>query len=81
MSSSLSTDIEENLNYPDWEPLEHQSINNREANDKDVLETNRDQPNNRYHQDRERARWTSNINPKIRAWDSGVVIYPWPFLG
>ena len=47
MSSSLSADIEENLNYPDWEPLEHQSINNRKANDKDVLETNRDQPNNR----------------------------------
>ena len=54
MSSSLSADIEENLNYPDWEPLEHQSINNRKANDEDVLETNRDQPNNRYHQDRER---------------------------
>ena len=31
-----------------------QSINNRKTNDKDVLETNRDQPNNRYHQDRER---------------------------
>ena len=57
MSSSLSEDIKENLNYPDWEPLEpleHQSINNRKANDKDVLESNRDQPNNRYHQDRER---------------------------
>ena len=48
MSSSLSADIAENLNYPDWEPLEHQST------DKDVLETNRDQPNNRYHQDKER---------------------------
>ena len=54
MSSSLSADIEENLNYPDGEPLEHQSINNHKANDKDVLETNRDQPNKRYHQDRER---------------------------
>ena len=51
MSLFLSADIEENLNYPDWEPLEHQSINNRKANDKDVLENNRDQPN---HQDRER---------------------------
>ena len=51
MSSSLSADIEENLNYPDWE---HQSINNRKANDKDVLETNKDQPNNKYHQDKER---------------------------
>ena len=29
MSSSLSTDIEESLNYPDGEPLEHQSLNNR----------------------------------------------------
>ena len=54
MSTSLSADIEENLNYPDWEPLEHQSLNNRKANDKDILEINRDQPNNRYHQDRER---------------------------
>ena len=54
MSSSLSPDIEENLNYPDWEPLEHSFINNPKANDKGVLETNRDQPNNRYHQDRER---------------------------
>ena len=54
MNSSFSADIEENLNYPDWEPLEYQSINNRMANDKDVLETNRDQPNNIYHQDRER---------------------------
>ena len=54
MSTSLSADIEENLNYPDWEPLEHQSIINRKANDKDVSKTNRDQSNNRYHQDRER---------------------------
>ena len=54
ISSSLSADKEENLNYPNLEPLEHQSINNRKANDKDVLETNRDQPNNRYHQDRDR---------------------------
>ena len=54
MSSSLSADIEENLNYPDCEPLKHQSQNNRKANDKGVLETNRDQPNSRYHQDKER---------------------------
>ena len=54
MSSSLSADIEENLNYPDWEPLEHQSRKNYKTNDKDVLETNRDQPNNRYHQNKER---------------------------
>ena len=51
MSSSLSADIEENLNYPDWESLQ---INNRKAYDKEVLVTNRDQPNSRYHQDRER---------------------------
>ncbi len=50
MSSSLSADIEENLNYLDWESLQ---INNRKAYDKEVL-TNRDQPNSRYHQDRER---------------------------
>ena len=54
MSSSLSADIKENLNYPDWEPLEHQSLNNRKTNDKDVLETNRDQPNYKHHQDKER---------------------------
>ena len=54
MSSSLSEDIEENLNYPDWEPLEHQSLNNRKANDNDVLETYRDRPNNRYYQNKER---------------------------
>ena len=54
ISLSLSADIEENLNYPDWEPLEHQSLNNCKAYDKEVLETNRDQTNNRYHQDRER---------------------------
>ena len=53
-SSSLSVDIEENLNYPDWEIRKHQSINNSKANDKDVLETNRDQPNNGYHWDKER---------------------------
>ena len=52
MNLSLRVDIEENLNYPDWEPLKHQSQNNR--NNKDVLETNRDQPNNRYHRDKER---------------------------
>ena len=33
MSLSLSADIEENLNYPDWEPQEHQSLNNRKAYD------------------------------------------------
>ena len=51
MSSSLSADTAENLNYPDWESLQ---INNRKASDKEVLLTSRDQPNNRYHQDRER---------------------------
>ena len=56
MSSFLSVDIEENLNYPDWEPLKHRSLNNPKTNDKDVLETNRDQPNNRYHRDKERFR-------------------------
>ena len=54
MSSSLSVDTDKNLNYPDWEPLKYQSLNNRKANDKDVLETIRDQPNNRYHRDKER---------------------------
>ena len=34
--------------------MKHQSLNNRKANDKDVLETNRDQLNNKYHQDKER---------------------------
>ena len=53
-SLSLSVDIGENSNYPDWEPLKHQSLNNRKANDKDVLETNRDHLNNRYHRDKER---------------------------
>ena len=52
MSSSLSVDIGENSNYPDCEPLKH--LNNPKANDKYVLETNRDQLNNRYHQDKER---------------------------
>ena len=54
MRSSLSADIEENLNYPDWKPLEHLSLNNRKSYNEEVLETNSDQPNNRYHQDRER---------------------------
>ena len=44
----------ENSNYPDGEPLKLQSLNNRKANDKDVLETNRDQLDNRYHRDKER---------------------------
>ena len=35
-SSSLSVDIGENSNYPDWEPLKHQSLRNRKDNDKDV---------------------------------------------
>ena len=53
-SSSSTLDIGENSNYPDWEPLKHQSLCNRKANDKDVLETNRDQLDNRYHRDKER---------------------------
>ena len=53
-SSSLSVDIEDNSNYPDWEPLKYQSLKNRKANNKDVLETNRDQLDNRYHRDKER---------------------------
>ena len=53
-SSSLSVHIGGNSNYPDWEALKHQSLNNCKANDKDVLETNRDQLNNRYHQDKEK---------------------------
>ena len=53
-SLSLSVDIGENSNYPDGEPLKHQSQCNRKTSDKDVLETNRDQLDNRYHRDKER---------------------------
>ena len=34
--------------------MKHQSLCNRKANDKDVLETNRNQLDNRYHRDKER---------------------------
>ena len=53
-SSSLSVYIGENSNYPDWEPLKHQSLFNRKDNDKEVLEINSDQLDNRYHRDKER---------------------------
>ena len=56
MSSCSNVDIEENLNYPDWEPLKHQSLCYREDNDKDLLETNRDQFSSGYHRGEERSR-------------------------
>ena len=52
-STSLSVDIGENSNYPDWEPLKHLSLCNRKDNDIDLLEINRDQLDNGYHQDKE----------------------------
>ena len=48
MSSCLNVDIEETSNYPDWEPLKHQSLRNRLDNDKDLLETNSNQFNSGY---------------------------------
>ena len=53
-SSCLNVGIEENSNYPDWEPLKHQSLYNREDNDKVLLETNSDQFDSGYHRDEER---------------------------
>ena len=53
-SSSLSVDIGKNSNYPNWEPLKHQSLCNRKGNDKDVLEINNDQLDSGYHWDKER---------------------------
>ena len=53
-SLSLSVDIGENSNYSDWEPLKHQSLCNHKDNDKDVLEINSNQLDNRYHRDKER---------------------------
>ena len=54
MSSCLNVDIEENSNYPDWEPLKHQSLRNRKYNDKDLLKTNCDRSNSGYHRGEER---------------------------
>ena len=45
--------LEENSNYPDWEPLK-QSLFHRKDNDKDLLETNSDQFNSGYHRGKER---------------------------
>ena len=53
-SSSLTVDIGKNSNYPDWEPLKHQSLCNRKDNDKYVLEINSDQLDNGYLRDKER---------------------------
>ena len=53
-SSSLTIDKREISNYPDQEPLKHLSLCNRKNNDKDVLETNRDQLDNGYQRDKER---------------------------
>ena len=55
-SLSLSVDIGENSNYPDWEPLKHQFLCNHKDNDKDLLEINSDQPDSGYHRDKERQR-------------------------
>ena len=49
MSSCLNVDIEENSNYPDWEPLKHRSLCNCNDNDKDLLEINNDKFSSRYH--------------------------------
>ena len=54
MSSCLNVDIDENSNYPDWEPLKHQSLCNRKDNDKHLLETNSDLSNSGYHRGEER---------------------------
>ena len=54
MSSCLNVDIKEISNYPDWEPLKHQSLCKRKDNDKDLLETNSDRSNSGYHRDDER---------------------------
>ena len=54
MCSCLNVDIEENSNYPDREPLKHQSVCNRKDNDKDLLETNNDRSNSGYHRGEER---------------------------
>ena len=47
-------DIEEDSNYPDWEPMKHQSLCNRWDNDQILLETNSDQFDCWYHRDEER---------------------------
>ena len=38
MSSCLNVDIDENSNYPDWEPLKHQFLCDCQDNDEDLLE-------------------------------------------
>ena len=53
-SSSLNIDIEKHLNYPDWEPLKHQSLCNRKDNDKGLLEINSYLLDSEYHRDEER---------------------------
>ena len=53
MSLCLNVDIEENSNYPDWEPLKLQSLCNCKDNDKDLLEINNNQFNSGYHRGRE----------------------------
>ena len=42
MSSCLNVDIEENSNYPDWEPLKHRFLCNCKDNDEDLLEISND---------------------------------------
>ena len=49
MGSCLNVDIEENSNYPDWDPLKHRPLCNCKDNDKDLLEIINDQFRSGYH--------------------------------
>ena len=50
MNSCLNVDIEENSNYPDWEPQKLRFICNCKDNDENLLEISYDQSSCWYHQ-------------------------------
>ena len=43
MNSCLNVDVEETLNYPDWEPLKPRFLCNCKDNERDLLEIINDQ--------------------------------------
>ena len=50
MNSCLNVDIEENSNYPDWEPLKPRFLSNCKDNDADLSEISNDQFCSGYQQ-------------------------------